>query len=172
MGRNLVLIGFMGTGKTSVGKALARRLGRPLVDIDAAIEQAQKRKIREIFAAEGEAHFRRLESAAIREAAARSDSVITTGGGAVLDPENFRALRANGWIVALSARPETIHARVKDSHQRPLLAGGADMLGEIRRLLEARAPLYREADYFFDTDGKNPAQMAELILESVGARLK
>src|SRR5689334_7004430 len=144
MPRNLVLIGFMGTGKSSVGKVLGRKLSRPVIDVDQTIETREKKKIAEIFEAQGEAGFRRLEKEAVRDAASRDGVVITTGGGAVLDPENVRALKANGWIVSLTATPETIYRRVKDSRHRPLLKS-ADVLGEIARLLEARKGLYDEA---------------------------
>lgn len=168
--RNVVLVGFMGTGKSSVGKILADRLKRPLTDIDRMIEEKEKRKIREIFEKDGEAYFRLVEKELLRAAAQKLGQVITTGGGAVIDPENRRALKETGVLVALSATPETIYERVKNSRQRPLLQGG-DLLSEIRRLLEGRRPFYAEADLFFDTDGKNAAQVAGLVLEALKEKL-
>ena len=119
--RNISLIGFMGTGKSSVGKALGRQTNRRVVDIDQWIESQKGRKIREIFEQEGEEHFRELEKLALVEVARLSGAVITTGGGAVLDPVNLAALKKCGWVVTLSALPETIYERVKDSRHRPPL---------------------------------------------------
>lgn len=170
MPKNLVLIGFMGTGKSSVGKVLGRKLSRPVIDIDQSVEARENRKIEAIFESEGEAAFRRLEKKAIEEAASQDGAIITTGGGAVLDPENLRVLRANGWILALTATPDTIYKRVKDSRHRPLLKH-ADVLGEITRLLEARKTLYDDADYRFETDGRNPSQVARMILDTLKDKL-
>ncbi|MBI3252949.1 MAG: shikimate kinase [Candidatus Omnitrophica bacterium] len=162
--KNIVLIGFMGTGKTSVGKILARELDRPLVDVDQAIEEKEKRKIAEIFEKSGEAYFRAVEKEAVREAAVRESVVITTGGGAVLDPENLDALRRNGTLIALSAKPETIYERVKNSRHRPLLKG-EDLLAQIQKLLEIRKPHYEKADLTLDTDGQTSAEVAARILK-------
>lgn len=170
MPKNLVLIGFMGTGKSSVGKVLGRKLSRPVIDVDQTIESRANRKIDAIFETDGEAAFRRMEREAVAEAAAHDGAVITTGGGAVLDPENMKALRANGWILSLSASPETIFLRVKGSRHRPLLRSG-DVLGEIARLLEARKGLYDDADYRFETDGRSPSQVARMILDTLKDKL-
>lgn len=164
--KNIVLIGFMGTGKSTVGKVLAKKMNRALVDVDHRIEEMEKRRIAEIFEREGEAYFRKLEKEAIREIALGSNLVITTGGGAVIDPENLAALKRNGFLIALDAGAETIFQRVKDTRHRPLLRSG-DLLGEIKRLLDERRPHYREADLTFATDGKSPAQVAELIFEAL-----
>lgn len=170
MPKNLVLIGFMGTGKSSVGKVLGRKLSRPVIDIDQMVETQENRRIDVIFEADGEEAFRLLEKQAIAEAAKNDGVVITTGGGAVLDPENLRALRASGWILALTATPETIYHRVKDSRHRPLLKH-TNVLGEITRLLEARKTLYEDADYRFETDGRNPSQVARMILDTLKGNL-
>lgn len=163
--RNITLIGFMGTGKTSVGKSLGRQTGRIVVDVDHWIESKTKRKIRDLFEKDGEARFRSLEREAIAEISGMSHAVITTGGGAVLDPANVDALKQSGWVVSLSASPETIYERVKDSRRRPLLKG--DARAEILRLLELRKPLYAIADYDFCTDGLSPEQVAQLIVETL-----
>lgn len=165
--KNIVLVGFMGTGKSSVGKVLAQKLCRPLIDVDSYIEEKEKRKIREIFKKDGEAVFRAMEKEAIRLLSFPGGSVMTTGGGAVLDAENRRVLKGSGIVVALLAKPETIFERVKNSRNRPLLAG-EDMLGEIKTLLEQRRPFYQEADLFFETDGKTPTQVAEMISAALG----
>ena len=164
--KNIVLIGFMGTGKSSVGKILAKRLHRVWIDIDLRIEETQKRKIADIFEKEGEAHFRQLEKDAIKEAAQGTQRVITTGGGVVLDPENMERLKKNGIVVGLKAAPETIFTRVKDSRHRPLLKGG-DLMAEIRRLLAQRQPLYDRADAIFHTDDKSALQVADAIVNAL-----
>lgn len=167
--RNICLIGFMGTGKSSVGKALGRQTGRRVLDIDQWIESQKGRKVREIFEREGEAYFRELETLAVAEVARLSGAVITTGGGAALDPVNLEALKKNGWIITLSASPDTIYERTKDSRHRPLLKHGSkeEVTAEIRRLIEARNPFYTQADYEFKTDGLAPDQVARLILETL-----
>ena len=159
----------MGTGKTSVGKILARRLNKTLYDVDHWIESRENRSVREIFGKEGEAYFRRLEKEAIQAIVQEKDAVITTGGGAVLDPENRKALSENGWVVALHASAETIHKRLKNSKNRPLLQKG-DRLSEIKRLLEARKPFYVRADLSLNTDGKSAAQVAGIILKSLAGK--
>lgn len=168
--RNIVLVGFMGTGKTSVGKILAKRLSRPFIDVDQLIEDAEGQQISDIFEQRGEPYFRTVEKREVASAAALKNAVITTGGGAVLDPENVAALRRSGTLVSLTASPETILGRVQGSRHRPLL-NTPDKLAEIRRLLEIRAPFYRCADYSFDTDGKTPAQVADTILRSLSGRI-
>ena len=148
----------MGTGKTSVGKVLSKKLGRPLVDIDQHIEQSHKRKIADIFEKEGELYFRSLEKDAIRWAAQQEGLVITTGGGAVLDAENRENLKRDSHVVALLAKPETVFKRVKNSRKRPLL-NKPDMLAEIKKLMIARQPYYQEAHFCFESDGKTSTQL-------------
>ncbi len=154
----------MGTGKSSVGRILARRMRRQFVDIDRYIEDREKRKIREIFEKDGEPYFRAVEREAVLHWAAKENMVITTGGGAVMDPENVAALKRTGLLVTLLASPETIYQRVKNSKNRPLLKDKEDLLSEISSLLEKRKPFYEKSDYYFDTDGKNAAQVARMIL--------
>src|SRR5262245_45197140 len=143
----------MATGKTEVGRRLARVLGRPFVDIDGLVEAAAGRRVAEIFAAEGEARFRELERAAVAEACQVPDAVVATGGGTLLDPDNRRQLAAAGPIVCLAASPEDIARRVGRSTSRPLLAGrngAGDRLGRIRALLAERAPAYAVATHTVD----------------------
>lgn len=166
--RNVVLIGFMGTGKTSVGKVLARRLGRDLVDVDRLIEEREKRKIKQIFEAEGEAYFRKAEKEIIGGVSERKGIVITTGGGAVLDADNISALKKNGVLVCLSASPETIFKRVQHSENRPLLRSD-DKLAEIRRLLITRERFYKAADVEVATDGQTPEDTAAHIVKLMEA---
>ncbi len=171
MKRNIVLIGFMGTGKTSVGKQLAAKLKRPLVDIDHFIEQKEKAKIRDIFEARGEAHFRALEKEAVAVAARGQGQVITTGGGVVLDAENVRMLKETGILVALEASPETIYKRVKDSRHRPLLKGD-DLMASIESLYHIRKPLYESAELRFQTDGRTASEVAAVIDEALKGRME
>lgn len=148
----IVLTGFMGTGKTVVGRRLASRLGRELLDTDAVIERATGRPVREIFAADGEARFRELERAAVGEACAAGDVVVSTGGGTLLDERNLRALQDGGLLVCLTASPRTIARRVRGSvPDRPLLHGHPSLTGRIRELLEARAPVYAGIPLQVDT---------------------
>ena len=165
---NIVLIGFMGTGKTAVGEVVASRLGRPFLDTDALIEGLAGRPIPRIFAEDGEAAFRRLEAQAVAAASARGGSVIATGGGVVLSDENMNRLRQNGLIVALLADPQSILARVGGGGDRPLL--GADPEGSVRRLLNERAPLYRAADLIVETSALSVDAVAARVLAFIGAR--
>ena len=160
----------MGTGKTSVGKILAKRLDRPAVDVDLYIELSEKKKISEIFSEFGEAYFRALEKKSIHEICERRGIIITTGGGAVIDHENFESLKSSGWVICLSAAPKTIYHRIKDSRHRPLLAG-KNKLDEIERLLELRRPFYEKADFQLETDGRSSDQVAVLILEKLAGKL-
>ena len=169
--KNISLVGFMGTGKTSVGKILGKRLNRPVVDVDLFIEKSVEKRISEIFETEGEARFRALEKEAIRQICQDQGIVITTGGGAVLDPENIETLKASGCVIGLSAKPETIFRRLGRSRRRPLL-NGQDKLKEIKRLLAVRKPFYERADFYFDTDGRTASQMAELILKTLAEKYK
>jgi shikimate kinase len=144
---NIVLIGYRGTGKSTIGKRLASKLWRDFVDTDAAIVEQAGRTIREIFETQGETAFRDLESAAIAQAAARDNLVIAAGGGAVLRAENVTALKRGGKIIWLRADPETLHARISadsaTAETRPnLLFGG---LEEIKSLLAQRTAHYQAA---------------------------
>ena len=150
----VVLTGFMGTGKTSVGERLAARLGQPFVDTDALIERRAGRPIAAIFAADGEAHFRSAERHAIAEAVAIPGAVIATGGGAIADPDNLATLRAAAPIVCLTARPEVILARTQAGGQvRPLLQSD-DPARRIAELLDQRASAYAEAELILDTSDR------------------
>jgi shikimate kinase len=161
----IVVIGFMGAGKTSVGRLVARALGREFVDTDQMIERATRMTIGELFQREGELSFRRREIAAIDRAIAVPGRVIAVGGGAVLSADNRTALKQAGLLVYLRATPETLAARLIGVTDRPLLNTG-DRVGRIRDLLVARGPIYETAgDVAIDTDRLNLEQTAVEVLE-------
>lgn len=145
MRRNIVMIGMMGAGKTAIGGELARRLGRPFVDTDAEIERAATMSIPEIFARDGEEFFRARESEVLGRVLAAGDSVVSTGGGAWLRPENRARVSENGVSVWLDCDLDTLWHRVRQRPTRPLLQT-ADPRGTLERLLTERAPLYALAD--------------------------
>lgn len=144
-GRNLVLIGFMGTGKSSVGRLCAQRLGYTFRDSDAVIEEHIGCAIPQFFTEQGEEAFRRIEHEVITELAAASGLVIATGGGAVMNENNVAALRSTGCVVLLTATPIVILRRVGNTRSRPLLASASDPLARIKELLAAREPFYTSA---------------------------
>ena len=165
---HIILAGFMGTGKTDVGRRLARDLGRSFVDTDALIESSAGRSVAAIFASEGEAAFRNRERAAIEEACALGTAVIAVGGGALLDPENRRRLFAAGPVICLRAAPAEILRRVGEARDRPLLNGEgtaseSELLARIETLLAARAPTYALATHAVDTDGLTPDEVARRV---------
>ncbi len=154
----------MGTGKTAVGKELSRLLNMRLVDVDAEIEQNTKMKITDIFENFGEPYFRDIETETIRELAHTKNTVISTGGGAVLREETMEALRETGVIFCLYADPETIISRTGGSRDRPLL-NVQDPLAKVNELLKARMPFYEKAGIVIDTNGKTPLEVAEEIAD-------
>ena len=160
--RNLILVGFMGTGKSSTGKVLAQRLGREFMDMDSIIEAREGKPIPQIFAGQGEPYFRQLERALVQELAARDNLVIAPGGGIVLNPDNIRDFSATGRVICLHATPEQILARVGHETHRPLLQGG-DKLQKIRDLLGKRQALYDAIPLRVETDGKTAAAVADDI---------
>lgn len=168
--RLIYLIGPRGSGKTTVGRALAARLGWAFADADDHIEAAAGATIAALFAAEGEAGFRDHESAALAELCGRADHVVATGGGAVLRPSNRDLLRASGFVVWLDVSPETAWARLQadptTAARRPNLtaAGG---LAEVRALITAREPLYRETAHLrLPADDPSPDAAAAAILRA------
>ena len=161
---NVILTGFMGTGKTSLGKMLATRLGRPFVDIDKKIEDDAQMSIPKIFERYGEAHFRELERAAVQELSERRGLVIATGGGTVKDEENIRLLKNSGVMICLTTEPEEIFNRTMRRGERPVLDGGGnERLETIKRLLAERKPFYDRADYEVDTTTWSPIQIIDAI---------
>jgi shikimate kinase len=169
----LILTGFMATGKTEVGRRLARRLGRPFIDTDGLVEAGAGRSVAAIFAAEGEPHFRELERDAVVRACAVPDAIVATGGGTLLDGENRRRLAAAAPIVCLSASPEEILRRVGDPASRPLLKNGGGHAGgleRVRALLAERAPVYALATHTLDTSGLSIDDVVERVCGLVAGR--
>ncbi len=164
---NLILTGFMGTGKTSVGREVARRLGREFVDMDALIEAREGMAVAQIFAQRGEAHFRLLEAALCRELAAQPGRVIATGGGALIPDKNRETLGASGPVICLTATPDDILRRVASAADRPLLSV-ADPCAEIERLLAARREAYTAIPWQIDTTGLSVEKVADRVIELVG----
>jgi shikimate kinase len=160
---NIILGGFMATGKTSVGRRLAARLSFEFVDVDELIEAEAGLPIRQIFAMRGEAAFRALEREMVARMAGRRCSVIAVGGGAVVDPRNLAALRGLGVLIALSATPEVILSRVGGGQDRPML-WGPDPRQRIVQLLAERAPAYEQADLLVDTSFRSVDEVVEHIL--------
>ena len=167
---NVFLVGMMGAGKSTVGKALARRLGREFVDCDREIVERTGVPIATIFEIEGEAGFRRRESAVLAELAGRRDTVVATGGGAVLAEENRRLMREHGTVVYLHAALDDLDERTRRDVARPLLAKG-DRRATLTSLLEARDPLYRDAAHIVVESGAPSAgSLAGRIAEALEAR--
>lgn len=162
--KNIVFTGFMGAGKSSVGRKLAERLGMSVVDTDELIERSAGMRISEIFAKFGEQRFRELEKKAVAEASKLENHVIITGGGVVLKEENMKNLRRNGVIVYLHARPGVIYSRIKHESHRPLLQVKEPMK-KIKELLEYRAPYYANNDFMVDTSELTVEQVVEEILK-------
>ena len=161
----LVLTGFMGTGKTEVGRRIAARLGRTFVDTDAAIEAEAGRSIPEIFTQEGEAAFRERERRAVRAATEIPDAVISVGGGALLAAENRAALERDALVVCLTATAEAIAERVgPNPADRPLLAGATSVTDRVRALLAERAPVYAQVRERVDTSAATPEEVAEEVI--------
>lgn len=176
---NIVLIGFMGCGKSSVGRALAKQLGAWHVDTDQELERRERMTIPQIFAEKGEDYFRQAETQTVRRLAGeRRDRglVVSTGGGLPLRPENAALLKKVGCVVWLRATPQTIAERVGPRlAQRPLVADhGDNLVGRIEELLAQREPIYGDvADYVIDTDGYEKSSLvAGRILEELGLQTK
>jgi shikimate kinase len=167
---NIVLVGFMGTGKSAVGRRVARLLGREFVDLDELIVAQAGCTIPDIFELEGEAGFRARERAAVQAVAAKSEHglVVATGGGVVLNPDNVADLEKSGKVICLTATPETIHKRIGQDLNRPLLQGG-EAIKRIRSLLEKRAPVYARIQLQVPTDGRSLEEVVAAVIKAVDA---
>lgn len=159
---NLALIGFMGTGKTSVGRLVAEHLQFEFVDTDELIQSATGRTITEIFASDGEPAFRALERRVVAEMAGRAKTLISTGGGLPAQPGNLASLKTHALVICLWASPEKIWERVCHQSHRPLL-NDPDPRGKIRELLAVREPFYKQADVLVNTDLRTLREVASQV---------
>ncbi len=166
----VALTGFMGVGKTRIGRELAQKLVLHFVDLDRYIERASGLSVADIFRYIGEESFRRMEAEAVKELVKHDYMVLSLGGGTYTNPENRRLLLARGPVVALWASPETIHTRVqRRPGQRPLLAGN-DALERIRKLLSQRESIYKEAHIHASTDGRPAKDVVAEIIDKLWQR--
>jgi shikimate kinase len=166
MFKNIILTGFMGTGKTSVGTRLAEDLDYAFVDTDSLIEADQNMSITAIFAKAGEPFFRDVESRIIDLVMQQENQVVSTGGGAVIRDENRKAFKRAGFVICLTARPEVIFDRIRSETHRPLLQT-PDPLAKIRELLDGRAKFYSQADVTIDTSAKSVDDVIREIKERI-----
>ncbi len=161
--RNLALVGFMGTGKSAVGRQVAGELGFTFVDTDELIEAYAGKRISDLFVEDGEPAFRKIESDVVAELAQRRDAVISTGGGLIVNSDNLASLKMHAFVVCLWASPETIFERTRHTSHRPLLQT-PDPLARIRELLAARESAYRQADVLVSTDFRSIRETAQQVL--------
>ena len=162
--KNLVLVGFMGSGKTAAGKLAARRLGLKFVDMDDVIEKRHGQTISKIFQTKGEAFFRKHERELVRELASQQDQVIATGGGVVLDQNNLRDLGRTGIVVCCWVDATVAHERTKNARHRPLLETGIDRLARLESLLQRRKTIYKSIALQIDTSAMTLEQQADELV--------
>ncbi len=167
----IILMGFMGTGKSTTGRILAQKLGYEFLDLDKIIEEKEQRSIPEIFQKEGEAYFRRKEKEMARAVCQKDNTVIAVGGGTVVDPENKELLLSAGKLIALYADVDTILERTRGEGTRPVLdkAAEAGRREAIEHLLKERRDAYRGAHFSIDTSHISPLEVAEGILRFIKA---
>lgn len=161
---NIYLVGFMGTGKTSTGKELAKRKKWQFVDLDELIELKEKRAISDIFAKNGEPYFRKLEKETLKEVSWQKDFVVACGGGIVIDPDNIKIMKDTGLMICLSSTPSVILKRTCGYAHRPLL-NVAEPKKQVDLLLKLRAPYYAKADKIIDTSKLSVKETVEKILK-------
>ena len=161
---HLILVGLPGVGKTTIGRAAARRLGRPFLDFDQEIERRAGMEVREIFRTEGEEHFRALEFALTEELSGSGGMVLSPGGGWITQRRSVELLRSAGRIIYLRASPEAVARRLRRVETRPLLAG-RDPVVALRELYETRRTLYETADVVLDTESLVKQQLIAKIVE-------
>ncbi len=167
--KNIVLIGYRCTGKSSVGRTLAKELHRAFLDTDAMVEERTGRSISDIVRQDGWPRFREIERQIVQDAASLHHAVISTGGGVVTDEQNRQALKRNGWLVWLRAGAEIIKSRMQGDKTRPSLAGD-DAIKEVDEVLMLRTSLYEKtADDAVDTDHLSTEQVAESVLRRLPA---
>lgn len=166
--QNLALIGFMGTGKSAVGRLVAEPLHFAFLDTDELIETSTGKTIPEIFTQQGEAAFRQLEAKVVEDLRTKSKTVISTGGGLPIDPANLASLKTHALVICLWASPERIFERVRNQNDRPLLHD-PDPMTKIRTLLAAREPFYRQADVLVNTELRSAREVAQQVIHQFRA---
>ncbi|MBN1573932.1 MAG: shikimate kinase [Deltaproteobacteria bacterium] len=171
MGKNVVLVGFMGTGKSRVGSILARKMRRRFIDLDDEIVRQSGISIKEIFDRYGEDRFRELESEAVRRVSSMEDLVISTGGGVLIREENVEMLKQNGVLVCLEASAGEILRRVGGRTHRPLL-NVEDKIGAIEEKIEERRRFYAFADLSVDTEKGGPDMIAAEVFKAFSDYVK
>ena len=162
--KNIVLIGLMGSGKSAIGRTIAKKLGRRFIDTDRFLERKIGKTITEIFNETSETTFRTLEKEIIKKVSQYIGIVIATGGGAIKDPENFNSLKQSGWIIALYASPETLYKRIAGKRVRPLLLNQEDPIKKLEEILSERKSMYAKADFQVDTENKEINDIADEII--------
>lgn len=170
--KNIVLVGLMGSGKSAIGRTIAKKLGRRFIDTDRYIERKAGETIAEIFDVEGENKFRAFEKEVIKKISQYVGIVIATGGGAIKDPENFRYLKESGWIIALYASPETLYKRIEGKRVRPLLLKEEDPVKKLEEILNERKVMYSQADFQVNTEEKEIDQIADEIISLLNVSSK
>jgi shikimate kinase len=161
--QNLALIGFMGTGKSSVGRIVADTLHFTFLDTDEIIESRTGMSINEIFAQKGEPQFRQLEQLVVEELATKTKTVIATGGGLAVHGDNLAKLKSHSLTVCLWSSPERIYEHVRNQSHRPLLKD-PNPVAKIRQLLTARKPFYRQADVLVNTERRSAREVAQQVI--------
>jgi shikimate kinase len=164
---NIVLVGFMGTGKSAVGEALARRLKYAFYDTDQIIEAETGTSIKEIFNKKGELSFRAREADVVKGLSGKDHAVIACGGGVVLNPENLILLSKKGTLIRLEANITTLLERLEPMKDRPLLSEAGDLKTQIESLLEERRPYYDEIDLSLNTSGRSVDEAVEKIVNMI-----
>lgn len=166
---NIYLVGFMATGKTAVGRELAKKKKWQFVDLDELIELREKRRISDIFAKDGEPYFRKVEKKILNEVSREKKFVVACGGGIVIDPENIKTMKETGMIICLTATPEIILKRTSGYTHRPLL-NVKDPKRQIELLLKLRTPYYAKADKTIDTSKVSVEEVVKKILKTISGK--
>ena len=161
----------MGSGKTRTGQLLAKHLGWTWLDLDDRIVEIAGKSIPDIFSQDGEGAFRKMERQCFQEALAGENMVVSCGGGIVTQPENLRDLLAQPRVVCLRIQPETVFRRVGNDPRRPLLQG-SDAMGQIRKLMQARAPYYQQFEFQIDVDKCRSSEVVNRIIDNLGLPLR
>jgi len=165
---NIILAGFMGTGKSVVGKLLAKRLSRPFLDMDELIEYREARTINQIFETDGEPYFRQLEAALCQELSERSGYVIATGGGTLIPEANFKIMAETGWVICLDCEPDTLWRRIGASKNRPMLVEQDETRFEhLMTLLAQRQSAYQRIPYHIDVTHQNIVKVVNRIINNL-----